>query len=317
MRNNKIWSLIKPYISIIIPNYNRKNEFIRAFKSVCNIKTKIPIEVIIVDDGSSVNMCDEYEYCLSTEYFPVCLLEKDNGGVHTARNLGVLIARGEFCIFLDSDDELLPDSIDSFIAVLNTIPNNKIQSLFEIKFRCKNENGFAVSKEIKANINQLPKEKQAKIINNFGEMIGVRKTSVLKNNPFPEPMGITFVMENILWDLLRTKYDSWYSNTIIRVYHTETNDKLTSVKKKTIQHCRNRCWNYCYLINNSNLYKNETKNKVKCIFIYSMFRALCKNDKATNIEMFKLKKRTDRMLDFFIKPISTIAAKMYKYKYLS
>lgn len=318
MKNNKVWAISRPLISIIIPNYNRKDEFLRAFNSVCNIKPSIPFEVIIVDDGSSINLAYEYNYCLSFESFPVCLLEKENGGVHTARNKGVSIARGEYCIFLDSDDEILPNAFTLFLDELNKIPEGKKQSIFEVKFRCKNQNGEAISKELNSKINMMPKQKQMHLISKCGEMIGIRKTVILKNNLFPEPNGITFVMENILWDYLKATYDSWYSNSIIRIYHTETDQKLTSVKRKNGQHCKNRCWNYCYLLNNSNIYQRETKNRVKCVFIYSMFKSLVKKtNTAENGISLKLTKRVDRLLEYLIKPLAIIASKIYYKKYFN
>lgn len=318
MKNNKIWANGRPYVSIIIPNYNRKNEFLRAFKSVCSIEPSIPFEVIIVDDGSSLDLNDTYNYCLSVESFPVCLLKKENGGVHTARNLAISMARGEYCIFLDSDDEIMPNALATFKSELKKIPEDKKQHLFEIKFRCQNEKGLAVSKEFNANINNLSKKKQMHIVSKLGEMIGIRKTIILKNNPFPEPKGVTFVMENILWDCLRNKYDSWYSNSIIRIYHTETDNKLTSVKRKNGQHCKNRCWNYCQLLNNSNIYKYETKNRIKCIFIYSMFKLLIKKTNSVDPRVdTRLKKRADRVLECLIKPLTLIASKMYYKKHFN
>ena len=126
-KNNKIWANGRPYVSIIIPNYNRNIEFLRAFKSVCNIEPSMPFEVIIVDDGSSLDLNDIYNHCLSIESFPICLLKKENGGVHTARNLGVSLARGDYCLFLDSDDEIMPNALTLFKNELKKIPEEKKQ----------------------------------------------------------------------------------------------------------------------------------------------------------------------------------------------
>lgn len=89
-----------PFFTIIIPSFNRAHVLLRAIQSVLE-QSYDGFELIVVDDGSSDNTKEAVEGCsddrLRYHY-------KTNGGVCTARNIGAALARGEYIVFLDSDD---------------------------------------------------------------------------------------------------------------------------------------------------------------------------------------------------------------------
>ena len=76
-------------------------------------QTLKPIEIIVIDDGSKDDSAKEIvnSYINSTE-IPIIFKKKKNGGPSSARNIGIHIAKGEFILFIDADDELLSDSIE-------------------------------------------------------------------------------------------------------------------------------------------------------------------------------------------------------------
>lgn len=99
-------------ISVIVPVYNVEQYVNRCIESILN-QSYHNIEVILVDDGSPDrcgDICDEYEKMDSR----VRVLHKENGGLSSARNLGMAAARGELFCFVDSDDWLDPN----FVRVL-------------------------------------------------------------------------------------------------------------------------------------------------------------------------------------------------------
>lgn len=100
----------QPLVSVIIPLYNRKHLVSRCVKSVCN-QTYPHLEIIVVDDGSTDNP-DEVLAEL-TKDTRVKVLRKPNGGVSSARNMGIEAATGEYLQFVDSDDILLPHAIET------------------------------------------------------------------------------------------------------------------------------------------------------------------------------------------------------------
>lgn len=91
-----------PRISIIIPIYNVEEYLPQCLDSIVN-QTYHNLEIILIDDGSPDNcgaICDEY----AGKDARVIVIHKENGGVNTARNIGIHRATGEWITFVDSDD---------------------------------------------------------------------------------------------------------------------------------------------------------------------------------------------------------------------
>lgn len=94
-------------ISIIVPVYNVEKFVRRCVTSILR-QTYRNIEVILVDDGSTDNsskICDE----LATIDTRIRVIHKRNGGVSSARNLGIIEAKGDYLGFVDSDDYIRED----------------------------------------------------------------------------------------------------------------------------------------------------------------------------------------------------------------
>lgn len=97
-------------LSIIVPVYNAEDYLDRCLISILE-QDFAPYEVILVDDGSSDSsplICDRYS--ATDPRFRT--IHKKNGGVSSARNAGLDLAKGEYVMFVDSDDALLPDSLE-------------------------------------------------------------------------------------------------------------------------------------------------------------------------------------------------------------
>lgn len=91
-----------PKISIIIPVYNVEEYIEKCIKSILN-QVFTEFELILVNDGStdsSGNICDKY----AQKDNRIIVIHKENGGVSSARNIGLDIAKGEYIAFVDSDD---------------------------------------------------------------------------------------------------------------------------------------------------------------------------------------------------------------------
>lgn len=102
-------------ISIVIPVYQSCDSLSRCIDSVLN-QTFDNLEIILVDDGSndgSGDICDKYAVIDKR----VKVLHQQNGGVSKARNAGIDMSKGNFVLFVDSDDEILPGYVDSFVGV--------------------------------------------------------------------------------------------------------------------------------------------------------------------------------------------------------
>lgn len=100
-------------LSIVVPVYNTEIEKLdRCFKSIEQLDGKCDgFECIIVDDGSNemtARFCKEY----AIRHINFKYLRKSNGGVSSARNLGIAYTTGDFLCFVDSDDEIVSENFD-------------------------------------------------------------------------------------------------------------------------------------------------------------------------------------------------------------
>lgn len=103
-------------ISCIIPTKNREYLVEKAIKSVISQNTSLGIEIILVDDGSS----DSTIQIISKLFPDVVIVATENAGPGKARNLGVSASSSEIIMFLDSDDEWLPDHAESLYEIIKS-----------------------------------------------------------------------------------------------------------------------------------------------------------------------------------------------------
>ena len=97
-------------ISIVIPLYNKEASIKQSLKSVLS-QSYDDFEVVIVDDGSADGSVAVVEAINDPR---IRLIKQENGGPSKARNTGVKNAKGEWILFLDADDEMLPGALDFF-----------------------------------------------------------------------------------------------------------------------------------------------------------------------------------------------------------
>jgi len=103
-------------VSVIIPCYNYGQYLDEAIQSVLDQSVK-PHEIIVISDGAIDNSVE-----IARKY-PVSIIEKENGGLASARNTGVRAATGTYVMSFDSDDIMRPDCIKEHLklAAPNTI----------------------------------------------------------------------------------------------------------------------------------------------------------------------------------------------------
>ena len=102
-------------LSIIIPIYNTPRERLkRCFESIRNIHER-GYECILVDDGS-INDTADYLKEYAQQVLEFKYIHKENGGVSSARNIGIEESSGEYVCFVDSDDEIEHTAFDYFLS---------------------------------------------------------------------------------------------------------------------------------------------------------------------------------------------------------
>lgn len=131
-----------PKISVIVPVYNTEQYLPRCIDSILS-QTFTDFELLLIDDGSKDNsgkICDEY----AAKDSRIRVFHKENGGVSSARNMGLNNAQGEWITFVDSDDYLIEHSgfnllartdIEADLIVYSFLWNNEL-------VRCPSSNHF-------------------------------------------------------------------------------------------------------------------------------------------------------------------------------
>ncbi|MBO4907567.1 MAG: glycosyltransferase family 2 protein [Bacteroidaceae bacterium] len=106
-------------LSIILPVYNAEDFIAR---SICSIYDKAPseslFEVLAINDGSTdrtSKMLDAYQ----SQHDNLIVIKKENGGVSSARNVGIEAATGKYVLFLDADDELVENALSKICEYLS------------------------------------------------------------------------------------------------------------------------------------------------------------------------------------------------------
>ena len=115
-------TLSKKTVSVVIPMYNSSGTIQTTLDSVKK-QSYNDFEIIIVDDGSTDHCASLVEaYIIENPELKINLIKKSNGGVSTARNMGIKNSNGKYIAFLDSDDEWLPGKLERQIEILKQHP---------------------------------------------------------------------------------------------------------------------------------------------------------------------------------------------------
>lgn len=106
---------IEPLVSVIVPCYNVEKYLPKCVDSIVG-QTYRNLEIILVDDGSPDNcgnICDEY----ATRDGRIKVIHKENGGLSDARNAAIDVAKGEWLTFVDSDDYVTEDYVETLLRL--------------------------------------------------------------------------------------------------------------------------------------------------------------------------------------------------------
>lgn len=109
-------------ISVVIPLYNGAMSIERCLYSVLRQTYKAEYQIIVVNDGSTDCSEEVVRRFIEQNDANIELINKENGGVSSARNVGLKAATGTWIALLDSDDEWLPTKTEVQMSVLHNHP---------------------------------------------------------------------------------------------------------------------------------------------------------------------------------------------------
>ena len=201
-------------ISIIVPVYNTEKYLEKCINSLCNqnIKNK-KFEIILINDGSTDNsekIIKKYQ-----KQYPKIIkyISKENGGVSSARNIGLNIAKGKYILFIDSDDFVEENLLSVFYE------ENKDYDLFVYGY-----NELYENKSIKNNLKKSELMASKKSLFHFFENKSVRgytwnkilkREIITKNNlKFDENVSYVEDLPFIIKYLTKTQYVYFCNKTL-------------------------------------------------------------------------------------------------------
>ena len=127
--------------SIIIPVYNSEKYIEKCINSILE-QTCENYEVIIVNDGSTDNSIEIIKQLLHEANIDWLVIDKENGGQGSARNLGIKYAKGEYLVVIDSDDYLMT----TMLEVVNCVIESKYPDIVCFNSMLVDENGRIIKK---------------------------------------------------------------------------------------------------------------------------------------------------------------------------
>lgn len=123
-----------PLISIIVPIYNVEDFLDECIESLIN-QTYKNIEIILINDGSTDNSAEICNFHAKTDK-RIIVIHQKNAGVSNARNKGLVVAKGEYIGFVDSDDWL---DHEMYEVMINSLLENKAQLCISTKYYIDNK----------------------------------------------------------------------------------------------------------------------------------------------------------------------------------
>ncbi|MBW4715517.1 glycosyltransferase family 2 protein [Prevotella denticola] len=284
-------------ITVFTPTYNRGDLLNRLYQSLCKQKNK-EFEWIIVDDGSTdetssvIKMIQDKHAC---ENFPIHYYKKENGGKHTAINMGVQKANGELFFIADSDDFL---------------PKDSLQIVYEEWIKIKHDETFLGVCGIDADMNGkvigsgLPRDyidchawDLSAIYNVTGDLKEVFRTEVLRQFPFPEINGEKFCPEVLVWFRMACNYKMRFFNRVIYIADYQLNGISSSITRLRMNSPIGSMLTYSELVH----YPIPFKDKLKDAINYWRFRFCLRTKKGVPLNEVDIPKISKRW--FFLAPI--------------
>lgn len=98
-------------VSVIVPSYNVENYIDACVQSICN-QTYQNIEIILVDDGATDGTGEKCDHWKDKDQ-RIVLIHQQNKGLSGARNAGIKASKGKYLCFIDSDDMIAPDYVET------------------------------------------------------------------------------------------------------------------------------------------------------------------------------------------------------------
>lgn len=181
-------------ITVFTPTYNRVDKLPRLFDSLMR-QTCPDFEWLVVDDGSSDGTAELMNRLQATATFPVHYIRKENGGKHTAYNMALEYAAGEWLVCLDSDDMLTEGAVEILCAEMDKEADGTVAYKADL-------DGRLLGSPLPMQVKTLHISDLGARYGCAGDYVFAYKTAIARQFPFPEFPGERFSPEGTMLDPL-------------------------------------------------------------------------------------------------------------------
>lgn len=275
-------------ITVITPTYNRGKNLKKLYQSLLD-QTNKKFKWLIIDDGSIDNTKAIVESFIAEKKVDIKYIKKENGGKHTALNLGIKNIDTELTFIVDSDDWLTEQAIEKIYAIHNKYKNE--EDICGYSFLRKYSDGTINGKALQQN-EIIDTYINIRINGNDtnSDKAEVWKTKCLRKCNFPEFNNEKFIGEDVVWIKLALKYKMIFLNEPIYISEY-LNDGLTNNRRKNNIKSPNGCWYRAKVtLEVAEKVKINYKYLVKCMLqyqIYGKFAGISIKDSYKNVS-FKI-----------------------------
>jgi teichuronic acid biosynthesis glycosyltransferase TuaG len=214
-------------VSVVIPTYNQAR-FVAAAVESALAQTYHDVEIIVVDDGSTDNTRD----VLSVFGERISYIYQQHKGLSSARNTGFLASRGDYLLFLDSDDLIPPDKLALHVSLLEVEPDF---GLVYSAWQQINEDGTQVLGEVRPNEQGLVlKTLLRRRFFFFASAAVVRRTCLERVGLFDE--SLPWSEDADMWlRLARAGYAFGYLDQPLLQYRIHANSMSAQVNREQVE----------------------------------------------------------------------------------
>jgi glycosyltransferase involved in cell wall biosynthesis len=208
--------------SVFTPTYNRAHTLPRVYEAL-KAQTYRDFEWLIVDDGSTDDTESLVRGWQQEGIIPIQYVWQENAGKHMAVNHGVDVARGEFFLFLDSDDACVPQALERFKHHWDSIPDDEKENFSAVTALAQDPQGEIVGSRFPFDPTDSDSLEIRFKYGVTGEKWGFHRTDVLRRFPNPRFAGEKALPEALLWNRIALSYKTRYVNEPLEIYFPAPN----------------------------------------------------------------------------------------------
>jgi glycosyltransferase involved in cell wall biosynthesis len=197
----------------LTPTFNRARYLPRLHRGLCE-QTFRDFEWLVVDDGSTDETATVvHELAAAAPDIPVRFIENEHGGKHTAVNRGVTEALGTYCAILDSDDWYVPHSLERLKREWESIPDQ--DAFAEVQGLCATADGKVIGSPLPEPVLDSDYYELTMIRRIVGDRVGMHRTAVLRDFPFPDHLESQYVPDALIWNRIARRYRTRCINEVL------------------------------------------------------------------------------------------------------